>query len=59
MSYWLLIDRYHDTVECYDEENDVWEIIGEMPSSRSWLSCVPMIVRKELTKKEKVTSCIV
>ena len=51
--------RYHDTIECYDEASDVWEIIGEMPTSRSWLSCVAMTIRKDLAPKDKVTSCIV
>ncbi|XP_029441733.1 kelch-like protein 17 isoform X3 [Rhinatrema bivittatum] len=39
-------DRYHDTVERYCEQTDSWEIVGEMPSSRSWLSCVPLQIRK-------------
>ena len=37
--------RYHDTIEAYDPVRDVWENVGEMPSSRSWLSCVPLMVR--------------
>ena len=37
--------RYHDTIEAYDPIRDVWENVGEMPSSRSWLSCVPLMVR--------------
>ena len=36
--------RYHDTIEAYDPVRDVWETAGEMPSSRSWLSCVPLVV---------------
>ncbi len=53
------VHRYHDTIECYDEDNDVWDIIGEMPTSRSWLSCVAMTIRRDLQPREKVTSCIV
>ena len=37
-------DRYHDTVESYDPEVDRWDIVGEMSSSRSWLSCVALMV---------------
>ena len=33
-------DHYHDTIECYDPVADKWELVGEMGSSRSWLSCV-------------------
>ena len=33
-------DHYHDTIECYDPVVDKWELVGEMGSSRSWLSCV-------------------
>ncbi|XP_035261598.1 kelch-like protein 20 isoform X2 [Anguilla anguilla] len=40
-------DRYHDTIERYCEETDTWEIVGEMPTSRSWLSCVSLQVRKD------------
>ncbi|KTG35961.1 hypothetical protein cypCar_00025492 [Cyprinus carpio] len=40
-------DRYHDTIERYCEESDRWEIIGEMPTSRSWLSCVSLQLRKD------------
>ena len=39
--------RYHDTIEAYDPVRDVWETAGEMPSSRSWLSCVPLVVSIE------------
>ncbi|XP_069093325.1 kelch-like protein 20 isoform X2 [Pleurodeles waltl] len=41
-------DRYHDTIERYCEETNNWEIIGEMPTSRSWLSCVPLQIRKDV-----------
>uniref|UniRef100_A0A8C7K2M2 Si:ch211-256e16.3 n=1 Tax=Oncorhynchus kisutch TaxID=8019 RepID=A0A8C7K2M2_ONCKI len=40
-------DRYHDTIERYCEETDSWEIVGEMPTSRSWLSCVSLQLRKD------------
>ncbi|XP_051570772.1 LOW QUALITY PROTEIN: ring canal kelch homolog [Myxocyprinus asiaticus] len=38
-------DRYHDTIEWYCE--DSWKIVGEMPTSRSWLSCVSLQLRKD------------
>uniref|UniRef100_A0A3P9HJI2 Kelch-like protein 20 n=1 Tax=Oryzias latipes TaxID=8090 RepID=A0A3P9HJI2_ORYLA len=41
-------DRYHDTIERYCEEADTWEIGGEMPTSRSWLSCVSLQLRKDI-----------
>ena len=37
-------DRYHDTIECYDPDEDRGEVVGEMGSSRSWLSCVGLTV---------------
>lgn len=37
-------DRYHNSIECYDPSADSWHICGEMPTSRSWLSCVPLQV---------------
>ncbi|XP_078274655.1 kelch-like protein 24 isoform X2 [Rhinoraja longicauda] len=40
-------DRYHDTIEEYREEYGKWEILGEMLTSRSWLSCVTVQVQKE------------
>ncbi|XP_034751219.1 kelch-like protein 20 isoform X2 [Etheostoma cragini] len=41
-------DRYHDTIERYCDEKDTWEIVGEMTTSRSWLSCVSLQLRKDL-----------
>lgn len=41
-------DRYHDTIECYDADTDTWSLAGEMPSSRSWLSCVPLQIKRSL-----------
>ena len=38
-------DHYHDTIECYDPIQDKWELVGEMGSSRSWLSCVGLTVK--------------
>ncbi|XP_036945433.1 kelch-like protein diablo isoform X1 [Acanthopagrus latus] len=46
-------DRYHDTIERYCDETDMWEIVGEMPTSRSWLSCVSLQLRKDI----HMTSC--
>lgn len=40
--------RYHDTIERYCDETDAWEIVGEMPTSRSWLSCVSLQLRKDI-----------
>uniref|UniRef100_A0A3B4GSV7 Kelch-like protein 20 n=1 Tax=Pundamilia nyererei TaxID=303518 RepID=A0A3B4GSV7_9CICH len=39
---------YHDTIERYCDETDTWEIVGEMPTSRSWLSCVSLRLRKDI-----------
>ena len=33
--------------ECYDPAFDKWEIVGEMGSSRSWLSCVGLTVKMD------------
>ena len=41
-------DHYHDTIECYDPVVDKWELVGEMGSSRSWLSCVGKQKKKAL-----------
>ncbi|XP_077086819.1 kelch-like protein 20 isoform X3 [Siphateles boraxobius] len=40
-------DRYHDTIERYCEDSDSWELVGEMPTSRSWLSCVSLRLLKD------------
>ena len=37
-------DRYHDSVECYDPEQNKWQVVAEMTSSRSWLACVGLTV---------------
>ena len=49
----MLPRRYHDTIERYCDETDMWEIVGEMPTSRSWLSCVSLQLRKDI----HMTSC--
>ncbi|XP_054287348.1 kelch-like protein 12 [Macrosteles quadrilineatus] len=41
-------DRYHNSIECYDPTKDSWHICGEMITSRSWLSCVPLQVKKSM-----------
>ncbi|KAK7792616.1 hypothetical protein R5R35_009149 [Gryllus longicercus] len=41
-------DRYHDTIECYFPETDSWQTFGDLPTSRSWLSCVPLQVNKNI-----------
>ena len=33
--------------ESYDPAFDKWEIVGEMGSSRSWLSCVGLTVKMD------------
>lgn len=49
-----IVDRYHDTIECYDEESDTWNVVAEMPTSRSWLSCVALQLHKDsAAMKEK------
>lgn len=49
------ISRYHDTIECYDPETDSWEIVGEMQSSRSWLSCVSLVLHKDVLNRDRHT----
>ena len=43
-------DRYHDTIECYDPASDSWGVVGDLPSSRSWLSAVALTIRRDLGK---------
>jgi len=45
-------DRYHDTIECYSPDDDTWSTVGDMPTSRSWLSAVPLTIRRELGKEK-------
>ncbi|XP_067003129.1 kelch-like protein diablo isoform X3 [Anabrus simplex] len=45
-------DRYHDTIECYSPETDSWQLTGDMPTSRSWLSCVPLQVTCSTSPRE-------
>ncbi|XP_059898366.1 kelch-like protein 20 [Gadus macrocephalus] len=47
-------DRYHDTIERYCSKTDTWEIVGEMPSSRSWLSCVTLPLRRDLQSEDSM-----
>uniref|UniRef100_A0A8C8G862 BTB domain-containing protein n=1 Tax=Oncorhynchus tshawytscha TaxID=74940 RepID=A0A8C8G862_ONCTS len=49
-------DRYHDTIERYCEETDSWEIVGEMPTSRSWLSCVSLQLRKDMPGSQHIST---
>lgn len=46
--YVVICFRYHDTIERYCEDNDTWEIVGELYTSRSWLSCVSLQLRKDI-----------
>nr|XP_057905708.1 kelch-like protein 20 [Doryrhamphus excisus] len=41
-------DRYHDTIERFCDVTDTWELVGELPTSRSWLSCVSLLLRKDI-----------
>ncbi|XP_060581169.1 kelch-like protein 3 [Ruditapes philippinarum] len=50
-------DRYHDTIECYNSLTDTWDIVGEMLTSRSWLSCVSMRIRKDMHNAECHNKC--
>jgi len=45
-------DRYHDTIECYDPILDTWHVVGDLPSSRSWLSAVALTLRRDLGKEK-------
>ncbi|KAK7593017.1 hypothetical protein V9T40_007769 [Parthenolecanium corni] len=45
-------DRYHDTIECYDPVKDEWNIVGKLLSSRSWLGCVPLKIKKSCCKEK-------
>ena len=45
-------DGYHDTIESYDPATDSWTVVGDMPSSRSWLSSVALTIRKDLGKEK-------
>ncbi|KAF4525766.1 hypothetical protein B566_EDAN002028 [Ephemera danica] len=38
-------DRYHDTIERFCPESNTWELVGEMQTSRSWLSCVTLQIK--------------
>lgn len=37
---------------CYDPESDSWSVVGDLPSSRSWLSAVSLTIRKDLGKEK-------
>jgi len=54
----LLLVRYHDTIERYCDETDTWEIVGEMPTSRSWLSCVSMPLQKDWQNDVTMTDTV-
>lgn len=46
--YFPICFRYHDTIERYCEDANTWEIVSEMTTSRSWLSCVSLQLRKDI-----------
>ncbi|XP_066970554.1 kelch-like protein diablo isoform X2 [Macrobrachium rosenbergii] len=41
-------EHFHDTIECYSPTLDSWTIVGEMLTGRSWLSCAPLRIKKEI-----------
>ncbi|KAL7641772.1 UNVERIFIED_CONTAM: hypothetical protein RMT77_007646 [Armadillidium vulgare] len=41
-------EHFHDTIECYDPATDTWSVVGEMLTGRSWLSCAPLRIKKDL-----------
>uniref|UniRef100_A0A146LF72 Kelch-like protein diablo n=2 Tax=Lygus hesperus TaxID=30085 RepID=A0A146LF72_LYGHE len=43
-------DKYHDSIEVYDPLTDTWTMCGKMLTSRSWLGCVPLQVRKSICR---------
>ncbi|XP_065223954.1 kelch-like protein diablo [Planococcus citri] len=45
-------DRYHDTIECYDPQKDEWNVSGKLLSSRSWLGCVPLKIKKNYCREK-------
>ncbi|XP_057673478.1 kelch-like protein 3 isoform X1 [Corythoichthys intestinalis] len=49
-------DRYHDTIERFCDVTDTWEIVGEMPTSRSWLGCVSLLLRKDFLSKSRLNT---
>ncbi|CAG0879520.1 unnamed protein product, partial [Darwinula stevensoni] len=46
-------DSYHDTIECYDPVSNTWGMVSDMPSSRSWLSCAALKVKREVLMGRK------
>uniref|UniRef100_A0A0P4WN36 Kelch-like protein diablo n=3 Tax=Scylla olivacea TaxID=85551 RepID=A0A0P4WN36_SCYOL len=41
-------EHFHDTIECYNPDTNTWTRVGEMLTGRSWLSCAPLRVKKEI-----------
>lgn len=41
-------EHFHDTIECYNPDTNSWTHVGEMLTGRSWLSCAPLRVSKEM-----------
>ncbi|XP_042218059.1 kelch-like protein diablo [Homarus americanus] len=41
-------EHFHDTIECYNPTPDTWTHVGEMLTGRSWLSCAPLRIKKEI-----------
>ena len=37
-----------DTIECYDPADDTWKIVGNLPTSRAYLTAVPFTLWKGL-----------
>jgi len=49
------LDRHHDSIECYDPLTDAWTHAGYLTSSRSWLSAVPIRMRRDAGRER--SSC--
>ncbi|XP_077475924.1 kelch-like protein 24 isoform X1 [Stigmatopora argus] len=47
-------DRYHDTIERFCDVTDTWEIVGEMLTSRSWLGCASLMLRKDFIAQSDI-----
>lgn len=50
------LDRHHDSIECYDPVTDTWTHAGSLTSHRSWLSAVPIRMRRDAGKDRSACS---
>lgn len=44
-------EHFHDTIECYTPDTNTWTHVGEMLTGRSWLSCAPLRVSRQIVKR--------